>query len=155
MGMRHRREEQVGPPPTYGARRSDNKGIMDALASMAKSAQKWLTEVKEEFSSDWPVPDDSDASAPAGVQPALVSQDAPPEVLTGLSERPTERLLIVARDHSRAPFRKDAPGKRTTRQAALRFLTSGRSGLRQAILAQEVLGPPKSLRPPDEERGDG
>ena len=69
----------------------------------------------------------------AGLRSAMgLPEDAPPQ------PAPPERRV-------RAP----APGRRLETVSRLRFL-SGRQGLRDAILAQEVLGPPKSLRPPDE-----
>ena len=143
----------LGQPTQYGSRSSARGG--GTLASTAQRAGARLRQRLQEplgqpeppdglFAPESPplsgpeLPAEEDEQEPvapfsAGLRAAMgIPEEAPPQ--------PAPRARAA---------RPTAPGRRPETVSRLRFF-SGRQGLRDAILAQEVLGPPKSLRPPDE-----
>ncbi len=73
----------------------------------------------------------------------------PAEVLRRTVVRPNRSLPASPRQEEATPVRSPAPEpeskQETTRQDLVAALSS-RAGLRQALLLQEILGPPMSLR---------
>ena len=78
------------------------------------------------------------------------------DYLTSVQPRPLPPPEIEAADSGRPPRPKETQAAVTqraqssARRQQIRTALSSRSGLQQAFIVQEVVGPPKSLRPWDE-----
>ncbi len=72
----------------------------------------------------------------------------PPEIGSEADVEAGERVRRGDRPRQTpAPARTAAPA--STRRASIRAMLRSREGLRQAMVLQEILGPPKSSRPLD------
>lgn len=80
------------------------------------------------------------------IRPLIVTveNEAPPEIGSDADVEAGERRRRDRPSQTPAPTRAAAPA--STRRATILAMLRSREGLRQALILQEILGPPKSQR---------
>lgn len=147
-----------GPTETSGSTR---KGIRNRFEEARESLAERVRQNEATFERPSPRPEMrpesvaperfSDESASLSQEQRWEQSQAPearPELVSGVALPARLDEAVAANE---APLLQ--PKVRSVRSGSVQALLSSRRGLRQAIIAQEVLGPPKSMRDPSDGSG--